>query len=108
MLAERHTLFALLILLLAAGCSQNPLRLEGKSGPSLQHWVDTDLAPYVSQQLGQHPRFKGEPVVVVRLDGDDIQPDIDGLTRSIRDQLMGSLLQTPGVHVPWQPQQQQA
>jgi hypothetical protein len=107
MLAGRHTLFALLVLLLAAGCSQNPLRLEGNGGPSLQQWVDTDLAPYVSQQLGQHPRFKGEPVIVVRLDGDDIQPDIDGLTRSIRDQLMGSLLKTPGVHVPWQPQQQQ-
>ena len=106
MLAGRHTLFALL--LLVVGCSHNPLRLEDNAGSSLQHWVDTDLAPYVSQQLGQHPRFKGEPVIVVRLDGDDIQPDIDGLTRSIRDQLMGSLLQTPGVNLPWQPQQQQA
>jgi len=106
MLAGRHTLFALL--LLAVGCSQNPVRLEDNSESSLQHWVDSKLSPYVSQQLGQHPRFKGEPVIVVRLDGDDIQPDIDGLTRSIRDQLMGSLLKTPGVHVPWQPQQQQA
>jgi hypothetical protein len=61
----------------------------------------------VSQQLGQHPRFKGEPVIIVRLDGDDIQPDIDGLTRSMRDQLMDGLLKTPGVHVPWQPQQRQ-
>jgi hypothetical protein len=108
MLAGPHTLFALLVLLLAAGCSQNPLRFEDNTGSSLQDWVDTELAPYVSQQLGQHPRFKGEPVIVVRLDGDDIQPDIDGLTRSIRDQLMDSLLKTPGVHVPWQPQQQQA
>ena len=106
MLAGRHTLFALL--LLVVGCSHNPLRLEDNGGPSLQHWVDNKLSPYVSQQLGQHPRFKGEPVIVVRLDGDDIQPDIDGLTRSIRDQLMGSLLQTPGVNLPWQPQQQQA
>jgi hypothetical protein len=70
--------------------------------------VDNELAPYVSQQFGQHPRFKGEPVIVVRLDGDDIQADIDGLTRSIRDQLMDSLLKTPGVHVPWQPRQPQA
>ncbi len=108
MLAGPHTLFALLVLLLTAGCSQNPLRFEDNTGSSLQDWVDTELAPYVSQQLGQHPRFKGEPVIVVRLDGDDIQPDIDGLTRSIRDQLMDSLLKTPGVHVPWQPQQQQA
>jgi len=107
-IARRHTLFVLLILLLAAGCSQNPLRLEHDPDSSLQDWVDSELAAYVAQQLGQHPRFKGEPVIIVRLDGDDIQPDIDGLTRSIRDQLMNSLLKTPGVHVPWQPQQQPA
>jgi len=106
--AGRHTLFVLLLLLLASGCSQNPLRAVHGTESSLQVWVDNELAPYVSQQFGQHPRFKGEPVIVVRLDGDDIQPDIDGLTRSIRDQLMDSLLKTPGVHVPWQPQQQQA
>lgn len=108
MLAVRSPLIALLVLLLTAGCSQQPLRFEHNSESSLQTWVDNELAPYVSQQFGQHPRFKGEPVIVVRLDGDDIQPDIDGLTRSIRDQLMDSLLKTPGVHVPWQPQQQQA
>jgi hypothetical protein len=104
----RHTVFTLLLLLLAAGCSQQPLRSGHGKQSSLQDWVNTELAPYVSQQLGQHPRFKGEPVIIVRLDGDDIQPDIDALTRSIRDRLMDSLLKTPGVHVPWQPQQQQA
>ena len=107
MFAARLTLFAIMVLLLMAGCSHDPLRPHGSSS-SLQDWVDTELAPYVAQQLGQHPRFKSEPVIIVRLDGDDIQPDIDGLTRSIRDQVMDSLLKTPGVHVPWQPQQQQA
>jgi hypothetical protein len=106
MLTARHILIALLLLI--AGCSHNPLHSSDNSASSLQHWVDTDLAPYVSEQFGQHPRFKGEPVIVVRLDGDDIQADIDGLTRSIRDQLTSSLLQTPGVNLPWQPQQQQA
>ena len=100
MIVRRHALFVLLILLLAAGCSQNPLRSEHNPDSSLQDWVDSELASYVAQQLGQHPRFKGEPVIIVRLDGDDIQPDIDGLTRSIRDQLMDSLLKTPSVHVP--------
>ncbi|MEN8106597.1 MAG: hypothetical protein ABFS22_01165 [Pseudomonadota bacterium] len=108
MITRRHALIALLLLLLTAGCSQNPLRPVHGTPSTLQDWVDTELAPYVSQQLGQHPRFKGEPVIIVHLDGDDIQPDIDGLTRSMRDRLMDSLLQTPGVHVPWQPQQQQA
>lgn len=108
MTAKRHTLLVFLLLLLAGGCSHSPLRSGHGTESSLQGWVDSELAPYVSQQLGQHPRFRGEPVIIVRLDGDDIQPDIDGLTRSIRDQLMDSLLKTPGVHVPWQPQQQQA
>ena len=108
MIAWRYTLFAFLVLLLTTACSQTPLRSADGTVSSLQDWVATELAPYVSQQLGQHPRFKGEPVIIVRLDGDDIQPDIDGLTRNMRDQLMDSLLKTPGVHVPWQPQQQPA
>ena len=108
MISKCPTLFAILGLLLLAGCSQHSLRPDHDRPSSLQGWVDTELAPYVSQQFGQHPRFKGEPVIVVRLSGDDIQPDIDGLTRNIRDQLMDGLLKTPGVHVPWQPQQQQA
>jgi hypothetical protein len=103
-----RALTALLLLLLAAGCSQQPLRPGPGAGSALHEWVDNSLAPYVSEQLGQHPRFRGEPVIVVRLDGDDIQPDIDGLTRSIRDQLMDSMLTTPGVNVPWQPQRQPA
>jgi len=107
-ISGRHTNIALLVLLLAAGCSQQPLRSGYSTESSRQDWVDTELAPYISQQLGQHPRFKGEPVIIVRLDGDDIQPDIDGLTRSIRDRLMDSLLKTPGVNVPWQPQKPQA
>ena len=36
------------------------------------------------------------------------KPDIDGLTRSMRDQLMDSLLADAGVRLPWQPQQQPA
>ena len=104
MTSARHTLFSLLAILLASGCSQRSLH-SGQSSPSpLQYWIDTELVPYVSHQLGEHPRFKGEPVIIVRLDGDDIQPDIDGLTRSIRDQLTDGLLQTPGIHMPWQPQ----
>ena len=108
MIIGRQSFFTLLVLLLTAGCSQTAVRSGSNTESSLQDWVTTELAPYVSQQLGQHPRFKGEPVIIVRLDGDDIQPDIDGLTRNMRDQLMDSLLKTPGVHVPWQPQQQQA
>ena len=95
----------ILNLLLAGGCAQHPLHPGAGKASSLQLWVDTELAPYVARQLGQHPRFKGESVVLVRLDGSDIQADIDGLTGSIRDQVRDSLLGTPGVRLAWQPQQ---
>ena len=93
--------------LLAAGCAQQASRpAQGEDSP-LQRWLDAELAPYLAEQLGRHPRFKGEPVMLVSLDGPDIQPDIDGLTRSLRDQLMDRLLAEPGVRLPWQPQQRQ-
>ena len=93
--------------LLAAGCAQQASRpAQGEDSP-LQRWLDAELAPYLAEQLGRHPRFKGEPVMLVSLDGPDIQPDIDGLTRSLRDQLMDRLLSEPGVRLPWQPQQRQ-
>jgi len=106
MQTANYIMMAMLALLLAAGCSQQSLRPEQGAESALLEWVRTQLAPYVSQQLREHPRFRGEPVIVVRLDGDDIQPDIDALTRSIRGQLMDRMLNTPGVNVPWQPQQQ--
>ena len=102
------TLLVTLGALLSAGCAQHPTRPAQGEDSSLQHWLDTELAPYLAQQLGQHPRFKGESVILVRLDGPDIQADIDGLTRSMRDQLMDSLLTDAGVRLPWQPQQQPA
>ena len=102
------TLLVTLGTLLAPGCAQQPTRPLAGEASSLQHWLDTELTPYLAQQLGQHPRFKGESVILVRLDGSDIQPDIDGLSRKLRDQLMDSLLTDARIRLPWQPQQQQA
>lgn len=104
---SRPGLLVAVIVLLSA-CSHNPPRGAQPGHSSLQHWVDTQLSDYVATQFSQHPRFKGEPVIIVRLEGDDIQPDIDGLTRGLRDQVMDSLLTAPGVLVPWQPQLRQA
>ena len=45
-------------------------RVRGTSShqdSSLQHWLDSELAPYLAEQLGEHPRFKGESVILVRL-----------------------------------------
>ena len=94
---------------LAGGCAHSPyysLPVAG-SEPALQDWVAEELAPELARQLGEHPRFKGESVILVKLEGPDVQPDIDGLTRSIREQLLDTLLRTPGVRLPWQPQHRQ-
>jgi hypothetical protein len=97
--------FVLLSILLLAGCAQQPPRPVGNGSGSLQQWLEQELAPYLAEELSSHPRFAGEPVLLVRLDGPDIQPDIDGLTRSLRDQLMDRLLMEARVRLPWQPQQ---
>jgi hypothetical protein len=92
-------------LLVVPGCAQQPTRQTPGEASSLQHWIDIELAPYLAEHLGRHPRFKGESVILVSLDGSDIEPDIDGLTRSLRDRLMDSLLSDAAVTLPWQPQQ---
>jgi len=107
-MGERYTLPVILGALLFAGCAQHPTRDAQGNDSSLQRWLDAELAPYLAEQLSEHPRFKGESVILVRLDGPDIQPDIDGLTRNLRDQLMDSLLADASVTLPWQPQQQPA
>ena len=100
----RNSVFAI-GLGLVAGCAQHPGRATSADAQSLQQWLDGDLAPYLAEQIGAHPRFKNEPFVMVRLDGQDIRADIDGLTRRVRDQLQDRLLNEPGVRLPWQPQQ---
>jgi hypothetical protein len=96
---------SLLLLVLVAGCAQGPIRSGSAQGHGLQAWVAGELAPYLAVQLSEHPRFKGQPVILVRLEGQDVQSEIDGLTRSIRDQIRDALLAAPGVRLPWQPQQ---
>jgi hypothetical protein len=101
-------LLVALVILLTAGCAPQTTRQAPGEASSLQRWLDAELAPYLAEQLGRQPRFKGESVILVSLDGSDIQPDIDGLTRSLRDQLMDGLLRDAAVTLPWQPQQPQA
>jgi hypothetical protein len=71
--------------------------------PELDIWLDDTLIPYLVQQLGQHPRFKGQPVLLVRMQGDDVQPRIDELTDQIRQKIMDALLKQPGLDLSWRP-----
>ncbi len=70
--------------------------IHGRMSHSLDIWLDGTLIPYLVQQLGQHPRFKGQPVLLVRMQGDNVQPHIDDLTDQIRQKIIDALLKQPG------------
>lgn len=89
--------------LVLTACASPPPSGKHSSSPELSQWVDTELLPYVAKHLGQHPKFKHQPVLVVSIQGDDIQPEIDNLTRYIRNQIMETLLDTPGANLLWHP-----
>ena len=93
---------SMLLCLLMAACSHAPMRSSGEPS-ELDRWVGGELAPYLAEQLSSHPRFKGEPVLLLRVQDQDIQPVIDGLSESIRDRIRDALLGTRGVNLPWQP-----
>ncbi len=66
-------------------------------------WVDQELTPYLAEHLARHPRFKGEPVLLVAMSGADVLPDIDQLSHTLRSRIMDSLLETSGVNLLWRP-----
>ena len=71
--------------------------------PPLDIWLDDTLIPYLVQQLGQHPRFKGQPVLLVRMQDDNTEPRIDELTEQIRQKIMDALLKQAGLDLSWRP-----
>lgn len=79
-------------------------RADRKSdGHALADWLDEALIPYLRQQLGHHPRFKGQPLLLVRMQNDDVQPHIDELTDHIRAKIVDALVAEPGLDLYWRP-----
>ena len=97
-------LFMLAPLILAA-CVQGPVRRMEDQGSTLHQWIEQELTPYLARQLGEHPRFRDEPLLLVRLEGSVLSPVIDGRTRDLRNRILDGLLSSPGIRLPWQPQQ---
>ena len=95
----------LFFLLFISGCSSGSIKSSNPNGnePSLQQWLNTGLSPYLTRQLATHPRFRGQPLLLVGLSGADVSPSIDALTASLRDDLENRLVQTPGVRLAWRP-----
>ena len=58
----------LLIFIGLSACSATQVHREvglPASGSSLDTWLEDTLIPYLLQQLSQHPRFKGQPILLV-------------------------------------------
>ncbi len=83
-----------------AGCAhlEDPPPASGDTLP-LDTWVDAELGPYLAEELAHNPRFKGEPVLLVGFSGSTVRSELDQLSSEIRDRLLDTLLQTPGVRV---------
>ncbi len=66
---------------------------------NLDRWFDHELVPFVTSQLIEHPRFKGESVMFVVFD-DGVPASVSNrLALSLRDRLLDAALNTPGVSV---------
>ena len=93
------------LMILAACAGHQPHRGAERDihGQALADWLDEALIPHLRQQLGQHPRFKGQPLLLVRMHNDDVQPHIDELTDHLRAKIVDALVAEPGLDIYWRP-----
>jgi len=97
---------AFIIMLCLSACAgyQGRRDIDGHSDqPTLELWLAETLVPYLAQQLSQHPRFKGQPVLLVRMQGENVPARIDGLTEMIRNKITDALLKKNGLILAWRP-----
>ena len=79
-------------------------RLELDDRPSsLNQWLEDTLIPYLVQQFEHHPRFRGQPLLLVRLQGENIMPNIDELTEQIRQKITDAMISRSGLNLVWRP-----
>lgn len=106
MRSEILPVYALCLCMWVSACIGSPARrdVDPWTGErSLDIWLEKTLIPYLSQQLGHHPRFKGQRVLLVRMKGDNVQARIDDLTSQIREKIIDTLLKEPGLDLAWRP-----
>ncbi len=97
-------LFTVWLGLTACAGNQQAFRTDsGARQLSLDLWLDKTLIPYLIQQLDQHPRFRSQPVLLVRMQGDNVLPQIDDLTWQIRQRITDAMLKQPGLDLAWRP-----
>lgn len=95
----------LLIALVTPGCvsTNKPVSRVYEQFMPLDEWITEKAAPYLIKELGQNPRFKNQPFIIVSLKGENVQPNIDNLTSQIRGILVDHLMIEPGINLAWRP-----
>jgi hypothetical protein len=96
--------FGFIIMLCLSACAGYQQRRDinhHSDQPTLEVWVEETLIPYLAQQFGQHPRFKGQPVLLVRMQGENVPARIDDLTEQIRNKITDGLLKKNGLNLAW-------
>lgn len=84
-------------------CLAQPIAAKSRS-TDLAGWTESELIPYIESQLTEHPRFKGETVVFVALDDGVPAPVTNGLVLAIRDRIVNTVADKPGISIGWQPE----
>ncbi len=80
-------------------CTLAPLATAKEAG--LDRWIDSELLPYLGGQLSEHPRFRGETVMFVVLDGSAPTARSNALALSLRDRLLDAARDFRGVKIGW-------
>lgn len=68
----------------------------------LTTWTDRELVPYLESQLSEHPRFRGETVLFVAMDGGAPAPITNTLAIALRDRVVDAIAEKPGIRIGWQ------
>lgn len=104
----KHKLQPIVMLIMIIGlsaCGAGQVQSETGSptgSTPLDRWLEDTLLPYLLEQLGKHPRFKGQPVLLVGMRGEQVLSGVDDLTKEIREKIIDGLLKQPGINLAWQ------
>lgn len=93
MSATRQFFFATLAVLLTTSA--------GARETGLDPWFESELLPAVNDRLQNHPRFKGQTVMFVVIDGNEPASVSNELALSLRDRLLNAALDSGYVRVAW-------
>lgn len=83
-------------------CLALPLPVVADSGlltSTLGRWLDTQVLPELTLMLGEHPRFKGETIRLVSLDGGRPTDRSSRLHQAVQAHVTQRLLKNPGVRI---------